>query len=71
MTDLGCAREGVSMNRDTYGGAVHGPGRQRDDRRHGERAGSYSTARDSLLRLARDVRGSSTTARSAGVWFFQ
>jgi len=25
----------------------------------------------SLLRLARDVRGSSTAARSAGVWFFQ
>jgi len=27
-TDPGCAWEGVSMNRDTYGGAVHGLGKR-------------------------------------------
>jgi len=57
ITDSGCAGESLSMNRDTCGGAVHGPGRQRNDRRHRGRAGSFSTGRDSRLRLARAVRG--------------
>ena len=28
MTDPGCACEGLSMNRDTFGGAVHGLGKR-------------------------------------------